>query len=363
MRTMKEAGKEVVIGAGAFERSSVAWTDDGRIVVVADMGEKPELWFGEEPVRFGQIAMSVLVNGMEKNPLFADRCFLGRAVVNKSGQVFASFKAGTKKLDQQGAKNTTRGVALAAVYDGEDPEVVLALKDVGHGQADVEPGGTDVIVLGTAGRWVRFSETMQKLETGSFPAGDSGEKIQFRIARKRVNGAAVWHTVHNGCKEQASRYMRSGLPAPLTWADHGSYPDQGNDLNHPGLGVDAKKPMKATMGAVLQGALRINVCQDGKLVFDPKKLPAFYAATLETRHGPQFIPFPKPAGGMYCLFNVKGQVMGMDVEASVAMLGRGAIAQPLVKGRFASGAIRGDTLALVYARDGKLWKKEFKVSG
>lgn len=361
MRMLVEATKEVAIGTGAFERSSVAWTRDGRILVAADKGEKPELWFGEEPVRGGKIAMSVLVNGMDKNPLFADRCFLGRVVVDKVDGVWVSFKAGTKDLDKAGAKNTTRGVALAAVFDGEDPEVVLALKDVGHGQADVEPGAAGVIVLGTAGRWVRFSETMQKLETGSFPAGDSGEKIQFRIARKRVDGAAIWHTVHNGCKEQASRYMRTGLAGPVTWADHGSYPDQGKDLNHPGLGVDAKRPMKATMGAVLQGALRINVCQAGKLMFDPKKLPAFYAATLETRHGPQFVPHPK--GGMYCLFNVKGQVMGMDVESSVEMVARGAIAQPLVKGRFASGAMLGNRLALVYARDGKLWKKEFTVSG
>jgi hypothetical protein len=352
-------GKEMMIGEGAFERSSVAWTDDGRIVVAADMGEKPELWFGEEPVRNGLIVMKVLVDGMEKNPIYANRCFLPKVVVDCAGGVWVSFKTGTKELDQKHRPGTTRGVALAAVYDGEDPEVVLALRDVGHGQAQAVPGRRGVVVLGTAGRWAQFDETLRKANEGGFPAGDSGEKVQFRISPSlKKSGAAVWHTCHNGCKEQASRYARTGLAQPLTWAEHAAYPDQGKDLNHPGLGVDAKKRLRAFMGAVLQGALRINLVDKASLKFPANRLPALHAATLENRHGPQFIPHP--AGGMLCLFNYGGKVMCLDVEAAVADPA-GVKAQVLASGRFASGAIRGSTMAVVFARDGRLWKREFRV--
>lgn len=352
-------GNEMTLGSGSFERSSVAWTQDGRVAVAADRGEQPDLWFGEEPVRGSAFAMRVLVNGMEKNPIYANRCFLPRVVVDADGGVLVSFKTGTKELDLKKEPGTTRGVALAAVFAGDEPEVVLALADVGHAQADVVAGKPGCVVLGTLGKWAQFDAGLARVAGGAVPAGKSGEKIQFRIAPKVKNGAVVWHTCHNGYSGESSRYWCTGRPAGITWAAHAKYPSQGSDLNHPGLGVDAKKPRKAVMGAVFADYLHLNVAESGVLEFDPAKLKCVGKATLENRHGPQFIPYPK--GGMFCLFNLKGKVMGFDVYGWLADPVKNPV-QELASGRFASGAFnKSGRLAMVYARDKKLLKREFRM--
>ena len=311
-------GGEVKIGTGAFERSSVAWTNDGRLVVAADMGEKPILWFGEEPVRGAAFTMRELVDGMAKNPIYANRCFLPRVVVDAEGYVWVSFKTGTKELDAKGATGTTRGVALAEVVDGDQPEVILALADVGHGQAEPMPGRAGAMVLGTLGKWALFDQTLSKLGSGTFgAAGASGEKIQFRIGYKALKKEVVWHTCHNGYSKQSSRYACTGM-AGVTWADFSTYRAQGSDTNHPGLGVDAKKPGRAVMGSVFDGALRVNVALNGTLEYPANSLPSLGEATLETRFGPQFVKIPTKGGGMLCLWNKKGTIRLAHVEASLA---------------------------------------------
>lgn len=343
---------EMKIGSGAFERSSVAWTTDGRLVVAADMGIKPVLYFGEEPVRGSSFTMRPLVDGTEKNPIYANRIMNSMVVVDADGGVWVTAKCGTKGM--AGKKGITRGVLTAAVFDGDDPEVELTLKDVGHGMAQAVPGRAGCVVMGTEARWVQYDGTMGKIGSGDFGQMGSGEKIQFRIATK--SGTSVWHVCHSGCSREPSRYLCTGMAKGITWADYKAYPMQGDDTNHPGLGVDKKKPYRAVMGAVYGGQVRVNLADNGVLAFNAATLPSLGEATIEDRHGPQFIPNPK--GGMICLFNLKGKVMWAQVQD---VLAGSAKAQVLLSGRFASGAVRGDRLAVCYASGGGLVKKEFRV--
>lgn len=312
---MKLTKTTVIATAGS--RTSTAFLPDGRLVVAQDYGERPQLTVFIE----GKAAFEI-TEALDKAKV--SRRMLPH--VETSGEnVLVSYKTGTKGLSK--ACQHFRGVWLCKVGLTGKAQFVQALGEIaGNGQVQILDDGCEV--MGRDGLFTIYNGAFSPVLAGRFPLGDSGEKCQFRL-----DASGKVHTMMNGYNLYSSRYnsdylITAGKPPIMVFSDK-QFPQMGDDLCHPGLGVDRVKPKRAFVGSYFGDAAFLRmITPAGKLTGIAR-----YAATFEGRHGPQMIP--RPNGGCVCLFNRGGFVMAVTSWKGSNKWGA---AVALCPGRYASGA-------------------------
>ena len=175
------------------------------------------------------------------------------------------------------------------------------------------------VVLGSTGLWAKLDDSGATVATGNMNSGDSGEKIRFDIAPVN-NGASrgVWHSAMGGYSAMSSAYQNilryeHGL-GPVTWASYATYPEQGSDFWHPGIGRDRVNPYMAYISVRYNPGALINIWSgnsdgSGQMVYPAGNLPVIDAsASSVERFPPQWAPAPGAEGGAFLAWSGGGWV-------------------------------------------------------
>jgi len=292
--TLTGGPEEVTSSQTGLSRPSIALDAAGQPHVVADL-DNPRVY------AYHRIGGS-WSGGLFAEPdavLDAGRIYLPHLEVDGDGRGWVSAWLGIKE------SGTMQGQAVWRV-DGLEtsPEATylgLANSGTKNGNLAVDPSqpGT-VVVMSKEGRWQRFDASGPTGDSGSFELGATGEKIRFLIHPDD----GTWHGAMSGYSQEDSRYRSSDLPERITWAKHATYDTMGDDMLHPGLGLDGADPAVAYIGIAYAPGVVINVWDGQQLVFPPDALevlddaPASHGSGKE-RHGPEGTPC-KGGGAWVC---------------------------------------------------------------
>ncbi len=150
--------------------------------------------------------------------------------------------------------------------------------------------------MAKTGLWEKFDIDGATGETGHWDLGATGEKLRFLI-RSRDGEPGVWHAVMSGYSKESSRYRSSLMDERVTWASASAYPVMGEDMRHPGLGLDGHDPAVGYMAVCYEPGVVYNVWDGAGLVFDPADLPVLDPSPAShgnggERFGPQWAPAP-----------------------------------------------------------------------
>jgi len=174
------------------------------------------------------------------------------------------------------------------------------------------------VVMARYGYWQTWDETGYTGESGQMDIGASGEKLRFRI-RPRDGQAGVWHAVMSGYSDEDSKYRNSEMAERVAWALHSTYDTMGEDMLHPGLGMDGADPAVGYMAIDYEPGVVLNVWDGEALVFDPADLPVIdpspgHHGSGEDRFGPQWAPAPGQ-GAFMCWTSGDGVIRIVHVLA------------------------------------------------
>ncbi len=181
-----------------------------------------------------------------------------------------------------------------------------------NGNLSLDPQHPDRgYVMARDGAWQAVDEAGQVVDSGQMYLGSTGEKLRLLISP--VSGSdGVWHGVMSGWTEYESAYRNSRMDDTVTWATYAAYPGQGEDVRHPGLGIDLADPEVAYIAIAYAPGVVINVWDGQQLVFDPANLPVIDPSPAThgngtDRFGPQWTP--AEGGGAYlCWSSADGWV-------------------------------------------------------
>jgi hypothetical protein len=312
-------GPEEFVDAPYMEHPSVATDSRNQPHMVADSG------LGFSMMKYhrvnGRWTGGNFANGVRGSRYDASRLYIGQIEIDARDRAWVSCKTGIKEY------GSMHGQAVWLFDDvATDPtpreaffRFVSVYKGMGLVSTDAKYPGQGV-VLGTFGNWEMLNTAGDTLGKGSINAGHGGEKVRFKIASYaprfdippgRSYADGVWHTAMNGSSMLSSRYQNSlrykaGLP-PVPWAEYRSYPEQGDDYCHPGLGIDLVDPRIAYIGSVFGRRQVINVWNGSRMLFNPYALKTLdREATWDGRSGTQFAPARN--GGTFVFWSAHNRI-------------------------------------------------------
>lgn len=351
-----EIGPEETAGnTEGVSRPSVAVDAAGQPHVVADLGN-PRVYVYHR------------YDGQWTEALFAEsggdydasRVYLPHLEIDPDGRGWVSAWFGVKEWGTMQGQGLWR---LDDIADSPDATFV-GLANPGFKNGNLcweEPG--QVVVMTKTGRWERWGTEGATGDSGQLDVGASGEKIHFLIARAPER-EPVWHVVMSGYSEQSSAYRSSSSDSYVTWADYASYPEMGEDMRHPGLGVDGADPEVGYMAIGYDAGVVFNVWDGDGLVFDPAALPVLDASPAEhgngdVRFGPQWAPDPL-GGAFLCWTDGSSQVRLAHVDPT-GVVGEAVIVSG---GRTCAMATDpGGDLHIVYVQGGLRYRRVTVVRG
>ncbi len=180
-----------------------------------------------------------------------------------------------------------------------------------NGNLSLDPWVPDsAVVMTYDGEWGEVDRYGDLVQQGQMYIGNSGEKVRFLIA-PRAGEAGVWHGITSGWPPSPSAYqnsVRDAAGAPIVvWASCDTYPIQGEDTRHPGLGFDRADPEVAYISAIYEPGLVINVYDGEQMVWPNTELPVIDASPdYVDRFGPQWAPAMD--GGAFLAWSRDGRI-------------------------------------------------------
>ncbi len=319
-----------------LSRPSIALDSLGAPHVVADRGN-PQVYVLHE------------LGGVWREELFAEwteeidasRVYLPHIEIDASDRAWVSAWLGIK----DGGTMAGQGIWLITDVSGAPAPRFLGLANSGtkNGNLALDPFEPGVaVVMARSGHWQVWDEAGYTDESGQLDVGDSGEKLRFRI-RPREDQPGVWHAVMSGYSLEDSKYRSSEMGERVAWALHSTYDNMGEDMLHPGLGLDGVDPRVAYMAIAYEPGVVLNVWNGDALVFDPASLPVIDPAPAQhgsgtERFGPQWTP-ARGHGAFMCWTGGDGWVRIVHV------LPDGQVGQPV-------DVAQGTTCAMTTDRDG-----------
>ncbi len=297
--------EETASGVTGLSRPSLALDSLGQPHVVADRGNP-------------QVYILHRLGGDWQEELFAEwtaqidasRVYLPHIEIDGSDRAWVSAWLGIK----DGGTMQGQGVWLVSDVATQPQAAFLGLANSGTKNGNlaldpIEPGRATV--MAKTGYYEVFDTGGSTGESGQFAIGDSGEKLRFLI-RPRDGEAGIWHAVMSGYSQEPARYRNSTMAERVTWADNAVYDNMGEDMLHPGLGLDGEDPLVGYMAIRYQPGVVLNVWDGQAMVFDPADLPVLDPAPAShgnggERFGPQFAPAPG-RGSFVCWTSGDGMV-------------------------------------------------------
>jgi hypothetical protein len=282
---------------------------------------------------------------------------LGGVMMNRSG---------TKEVDlaEKGKKHQQGQVLTVLEPTGKMTSYFFSVT-TGLGRIAYDNAKGEIVAMSKDCTWYKVNGSDGKiLYKGSWSSMKTGEKFDFLIV-PRPSAASVWHCALNGYSTQSSRYQNSlrvsqKLP-PVTWATYSSYPAQGDDMNHIGLGQYPARPRGAIIGGVFGGKFMVNIWNGRQMTVSPAGLICIGEADQEQRHGPHFATTYDSTGSArtWAVWKNDGKIMLTDVMEAVKNGGGGKV---VATGSFPAIAADGAAgLALVYTRDNALYRRTIAV--
>ncbi|MDP7114181.1 MAG: hypothetical protein QGH45_19575 [Myxococcota bacterium] len=282
--------EETASAVSGLSRPSVALDSLGQPHIVADMGNP-------------QVYILHRLGGDWQEELFAEwtaqvdasRVYLPHIEIDGSDRAWVSAWLGVK----DGGNTPGQGVWLVTDVASQPESTYLGVANAGtkNGNLALDPADPGrAIVMAKTGLYELFDGGGSTGETGQFAIGDSGEKLRF-LVRARDGEPGIWHAVMSGYSLEPSRYRNSGMESRVTWADYDAYDGMGEDMLHPGLGVDGADPWVGYMAIRYHPGVVFNIWDGEGLVFDPSDLPVLDPSPAShsnsgERFGPQFAPAP-----------------------------------------------------------------------
>ncbi len=273
-----------------LSRPSLALDSLGQPHVVADKGNP-------------QVYILHRLGGDWQEELFAEwtaqvdasRVYLPHIEIDGSDRAWVSAWLGIK----DGGTMQGQGVWLVTDVSTQPQTTFLGPANSGtkNGNLALDPGDPGrAVVMAKTGLYEVFDSGGATGEHGQFDIGDSGEKLRFLI-RPREGEAGIWHAVMSGYSLEPARYRNSAMEERVTWADNGVYDTMGEDMLHPGLGLDGEDPQVGYMAIRYPPGVVFNVWNGSAMVFDPTALPVLDPSPASNgnggeRFGPQFASAP-----------------------------------------------------------------------
>jgi len=300
-----------------MSRPSIALDSLGQPHIVADL-ENPQVWI------FHRIAgsWSEALFAERSDDWDASRVYLPHIEIDAQDQAWISAWLGVK----DGGTMPGQGVWLLSQVSSAPASSWLGVANAGYknGNLALDPFLPDqTVVMTKEGRWQRFDTGGYTGESGQLDVGSSGEKIRFAIS-PRQGESGVWHALMSGWSECSSSYRSSSLEARVEWASNTSYDEMGEDMLHPGMGLDGADPQVAYMAIAYDVGVVYNVWNGSALVFDPADLPVLDAEPAQhgnggERFGPQWAP-ALFGGAFMCWTGGDGviRVVHVDSEGAVS---------------------------------------------
>jgi hypothetical protein len=311
-------GPEEFVSSLPMYAPSIATDSKGQPHVVCDQGGKTQ--FMKFHKVNGAWSGGVFAVGSRGGKYNASRLYLGQIEIDGKDRAWISTKFGAKEFGEPG-----QGIWLFnnVATDPTPPEQFFTFVSPhkGNGSISLDAKYPDEGVdMATGGLYVKLNAAGAVTGSGSINAGPGGEKLRFRIASYAPRYPAgsggsypngIWHTAMNGYSSFSSAYQNSARflagQGPVTWAAYSTYPSQGSDYSHTGVGIDLSDPRICYMGCVFDGKLSINIWNGTSMVFSPNNLKVLdYSANYEMRHTIQFAP--APSGGTFVFWSSGGRI-------------------------------------------------------
>lgn len=188
---------------------------------------------------------------------------------------------------------------LASNKDFEPSKFVwVKSSDLHKGNANVVTSDSEpdyCYMIGTNGLFAKFSHNGDLINKGQIKIGNSGEKIRALSTRSGIK-----HLAMGGYSADSSSYQNTKRNAsPVVWAAYATYPNQGSDMEHPGIGIDTSNENVSYISACYRG-VTINIWNGQHMVFpstDLKIIDSNGNMGGVDRFGPQWSP--RIGGGSY----------------------------------------------------------------
>lgn len=362
-----------VISARGIEsigaEESISGFQGARPTIALDVLGQPHVAVDEGDGSGPQIQMYHRINGAWSGGQFArgsnggkynaSRVYIPHLEIDASDMGWLSCKFGNKEFGSY----LGEGLWGLGSMSSNPRELWFKYLPIAKGNGNIsldpfKPG--EGVLMANDGKWKRINSSGAEIGSGQLATGVSGEKLRFLIA-PRSGQVGVWHAAMSGYSAASSAYnnsVRGG--GSVVWAAYRSYPEQGEDYYHPGLGVDWTRPTACYIGADYAVGIVINVWDGDKMLFPATSLPILdpKGTSGALRTGPQWAPVP--GGGAYVCWTGEGGRIKMryvkydgtiDPPVSQAAI-------DICAGR--RGAIctdRNGNMHLVYERSGMKYRK------
>ena len=310
-----EVGPEEIAGSFSGSRPTIAVDSQNQPHIVVDKDWSDVLHIYHK------------LNGNWSEALFAqgnfgsDRNYLPHMEIDPNDRAWISSWYATKNVEDE----CGQGVWLLDSVSTAPAQVFHEKIYItwSNGNLSLDPHFPDeCVVMGREGSWQKVNTSGAVFDSGQMFPGISGEKLRFLVSPGQGE-PGVWHAIQSGYNKSASSYQNSVRHAagqqPAVWAGYEAYPEQGEDLLHPGLGIDWENPQAAYIAIRYNPGVVINVWNGTQMVYDPANLPVIDAATAKDgngvdRFGPQWAP--AVGGGAYlCWSGGDGWVKLKKIEA------------------------------------------------
>lgn len=289
-------GQQEFCGQFSGTRPSVAVAPNGEIYMIVDQGTSSALWY------FTKISgiwkSGLFAKGTKGGQYDASRLYMPHIEIDKKGRAWVSTKFGCKEY----GKMLGQGLWMIENANTFEPKMFRWVKEreTHKGNGNVMLDLTDVDnawMVATQGKMAYFDKFGNLLKLASLGLGDSGEKVRGLISRT----SSIKHAVMGGFSGQSSSYTNSNRTGKaIVWADYKTYPEQGNDMAHPGIGIDWVDPNRSYISADYNGIV-INVWNGSAFTYPTNSLKVLdskgnMGAGVD-RFGPQWTP--KVGGGAF----------------------------------------------------------------
>lgn len=283
-------GAEEVCGVFNGSRPSIAVTSNGTPCIVIDKGTDDVIQSFNKVN--GSWKERELAHGSKGGKYDASRLYMPHVEIDESDRVWVSCKFGCAEY----GKMLGQGLWLINDLNTFEPSkfswITASETHKGNGNVAIDRGRIDMArMLATTGKWLLLNSNMDRIQHGTLPIGESGEKLRGLIS-PRFNLTGIIHLVSGGYSRQSSSYINDTMTKSIVWANYAQYPEQGNDMAHPGIGIDVTNPNICYISAPYKG-VSINVWNNGALMYSPAALKIIDSKGSmggPDRFGPQWAP-------------------------------------------------------------------------
>lgn len=180
----------------------------------------------------------------------------------------------------------------------------------------------------------------------SSPFIERGQDNIGRTGEKQCRVAGGW-SGYGGCIGNPSRIMRRG-ESPVPVMDGNAYPEIGDDMLYPGMGVRPLATPVVYWLSQYDGLMLCNRVKGGVVSFNPSLLPSIGTATHTPRHAPQLTVSRARMAGFW---TQAGQIVGVDIDAALNRLVGPSV---ICAGSVASTAKQGNDIGMAVIRGGQV---------